>query len=78
MQEEEEEITRPRRSYERDIKGQSGRRSFERDSGPKYIYPATPEDEAVLTPLTPVEDTITHLPVCATARTEEVPPWLWL
>lgn len=40
----EEQIVRPRRSYEKDITSPRGRRSFEKDT-PKYIYPATPEDE---------------------------------
>ncbi len=45
-QELEEQIVRPRRSYEKDITSPRGRRSFEKDT-PKYIYPATPEDEVV-------------------------------
>lgn len=40
----EEQTVRPRRSYEKDITSPRGRRSFEKDT-PKYIYPATPEDE---------------------------------
>lgn len=41
----EEETTKPRRSYEKDIKSpRGGRRSFEKDT-PKFAYPATPEDE---------------------------------
>jgi len=43
--EEEQELDRPRRSYEKGIKPSSGRRSFE--SGPKFFYPATPEEEVV-------------------------------
>jgi LysM repeat protein len=39
----EEQIVRPRRSYERDITS-PGRRSFEKGN-PQYFYPATPEDE---------------------------------
>jgi hypothetical protein len=45
-QELEEQTVRPRRSYEKDITSPRGRRSFEKDT-PKYIYPATPEDEVV-------------------------------
>lgn len=41
----EEELARPRRSYEKDIKSPRGRRSYDKDA-PKFVYPATPEDEA--------------------------------
>jgi LysM repeat protein len=40
----EEETVRPRRSYEKDITSPRGRRSYDKDA-PKYVYPATPEDE---------------------------------